>query len=132
MCLSGFVSEAKRRVSMRQALCAFLLCCPLFAQDTALAPQAWSGGSGSFYVNGIVYQYVAGGDYTVVAAVHPVLNRKYLAVKIRIINAGRQSVTIRPEEVAVEDLTAGHSLALVSGTDLGRKMRRPYNWARFT
>ena len=115
---------------MRQVLCALLLCCPLLAQDNASVPQFWSGGSGTFYVNGVVYQYVSGADYTVVAAVRPVLNRKYLALKVRIINAGRQSVTVKPDEISVRDAFAEHALTFVSGAELGRRMRKPYNWAR--
>jgi hypothetical protein len=115
---------------MRQVLCALLLCCPLLAQDNAAVPQFWSGGSGTFYVNGVVYQYAAGTDYTVVAAVRPVLNRKYLALKVRIINAGRQSVTVKPDEISVKDAFAEHALTVVSGAELGRRMRKPYNRAR--
>ena len=113
---------------MRCFLWAFLLCCSLAAQDQSPTPQASAAGSGSFYVNGIVYRYVAGTDYTVVAAVHSVLNRKFLAVKVRIYNLGRQSVTVKPEDVSVEDTLASQALAQVSSAELARRMRRPYNW----
>ena len=86
---------------------------------------------GMFYVDGIVYQYVAGTDYTVVAAAHSVLNRKFLAVKVRVYNTGRQSVTVKPEDVVLEDANGDRTLAAVSGAELARKMRHPYNWARY-
>lgn len=60
----------------------------------------------------------------------PVLNRKYLALKVRIINAGRQSVTVKPDEINVNDAFAEHALTFVSGAELGRRMRKLYNWAR--
>ncbi len=115
---------------MRCFLWAFLLSCSLAAQDQFPTPQASAAGNGSFYVNGIVYRYVAGTDYTVVAAAHSVLNRKFLAVKVRIYNLGRQSVTVKPEDVRVEDTLASQVLAQLSSAELARRMRRPYNWAR--
>ena len=116
---------------MRCFLCAFLLCCSLAAQDQSPTSQASPAGNGSFYVNGIVYRYAAGTDYTVVTAAHTVLNHKFVAVKVRVYNLGQQSVTVKPEEVKVEDTLASQALAQVSGTELARRMRRPYNWARF-
>lgn len=115
---------------MRCSLCAFVLCCSVVAQNQSSIPQASSAGHGSFYVNGIVYHYVAGTDYTVVAAAHSVINHKFVAVKMRVYNIGRQSVTIKPEEITVQDAVAGQALSMVPGTELANKMRRPYNWAR--
>ena len=115
---------------MRYFLCAFLLCCSVASQSQTSMPEASSTGNGSFYVNGIVYHYVAGTDYTVVAAAHSVINHKFVAVKMRVYNVGQQSVTIKPEEVRVEDAVAGQTLTMVPGTELARRMRRPYNWAR--
>jgi hypothetical protein len=115
---------------MRYFLCAVLLGCSLIAAAESSIPQASNSGNGSFYVNGIVYQYSARTDYTVVAAAHSVINHKFVAVKLRIYNVGQQSVTVKPEEVSVEDEVAGQSLTWVSGAELARKMRRPYNWAR--
>ena len=116
---------------MRHWLCAFLLCFSVAVQSESPTFQAPAAGSGSFYVNGIVYRYVAGTEYTVVAAAHSVLNHRFVAVKLRIYNVGQQSVTLKPEDVSVEDTLASHALATISGTELARRMRRPYNWARF-
>src|SRR5271157_3302723 len=70
--------------SMRYFLCAVLLSCSLIAEGESSIAQAPNTGSGSFYVNGIIYQYVAATDYTVVAAAHSVINRKFAAVKVRV------------------------------------------------
>lgn len=115
---------------MRCLLGALLLSCSLLAQNQSPSPQNSPAGKGMFYVDGIVYQYVAGTDYTVVAAAHSVLNRKFLAVKVRVYNAGQQSVTVKPEDVVLEDANGGRALAAVSGAELAKKMRHPYNWAR--
>lgn len=115
---------------MRYLVCALLFACSVFAQDEALAPQKTQ--AGSFYVDGIVYQYAVGKDYTVVAAAHAVLNRKYLAIKVRVYNAGPHSVTVKPEDVLLEDTVGGRTVAAVSGADLARKLRKPYNMARYS
>src|SRR5271157_2338414 len=127
--LSG---SAPRRweASMPYFLCAVLLICSLIAEGESSIAQAANTGSGSFYVNGIVYQYVAATDYTVVAAAHSVINRKFVAVKVRVFNVGQQSVTVKPEEVIVEDAVAGQLLTMISAAELAKRMRRPYNWAR--
>ncbi len=116
---------------MRCLLVGLLLSCCLLAQNPSSNPQPSPPGGGMFYVDGIVYHYVAGTSYTVVAAAHSVLNRKFLAVKVRVYNAGRESVTVKPENVVLEDANGGHVLAALSGSDLARRMRRPYNWARY-
>jgi len=115
---------------MRCFLCVLMLCGSVVAQVEPSAPPTSRAGNGSFYVNGIVYQYVAGTDYTVVAAAHSVINHKFVAVKVRVYNLGRQSVTVKPEDVRVEDTLAEHALAPVFGAEVARRMRRPYNWAR--
>lgn len=115
---------------MRCFLPVVLLCCSVAAQTLSSSLPAARADNGSFYVNGIVYRYVAGLDYTVVAAAHSAINRKLVAVKIRVYNTGRQPVTLKPEDVRAEDAVAGQALAMVPGTELARKMRRPYNWAR--
>src|SRR5208283_2654338 len=111
--------------------CVLLLACTAFAADSSSIPDASHVQSGSFYVNGIAYQYSAGAECTVVAAAHAVINRKYLGLKVRVLNVGQQSMTVKPEEVSVEDAISGHSLGLVSGADLAKRMRRPQNWARY-
>jgi len=111
-------------------LCALLLGCSVAPCGELSLPQAPRAGHGSFYVNGIVYQYAAGTDSAVVAAARSVINRKFAAVKVRVYNMGGQSVTVKPEDVRVDDVLAEHVLTAVSGAELARKMRRPYNWAR--
>jgi hypothetical protein len=116
---------------MRHFLCTLLLCLSAAAQAESPGSQASTVSNGSFYVNGIVYRYAAGADYAVVAAAHSALNHKFVAVKVRVYNLGQQSVTVKPEDVTVEDTLAGRALATISGSELARRMRRPYNWARF-
>jgi hypothetical protein len=116
---------------MRCFLCALLFCISVATQGETPTSQASAVGNGSFYVNGIVYRYVAGTDYTIVAAAHSAINRKFVAVKVRVYNQGQQSVTVKPEDVIVEDTLAGQALTPVSGAELARRMRRPSNWVRF-
>ena len=117
---------------MRHIFCALLLASSLCAQQQyQMAPDS-AASKGSFYVDGIVYQYAAGTDFTVVAAVHSVINHKYAAVKIRVYNGGQRSVTVRPEDILVEDAVAGHSLMPVVGAELAKRMRKPYNMARMS
>jgi len=116
---------------MRYILCAALFCSWLGAQDnpslSPLSPQ----GDAIFYVNGIDYHFISLMNYTVVVAAHSVANGKFLGVKVRILNNGRHSVTVRPENVRVEDAIAGRDVAAISGMELAKKMRRPYNWSRY-
>ena len=115
---------------MRCLLCAFFLCWSVVTHGESPESQASRADNGSFYVNGIVYQYAARTDYTVVAAAHSVINHKFAALKVRVYNLGQQSVTVKPEDISVEDAVTGQALTPVSGTELARRMRRPYNWAR--
>ena len=115
---------------MRYWLYALLFGSLLFAQDSS-SPTPSDAAEGAFYVDGIVYHYVAGRDYTVVAAAHSVLNHKFLAVKIRVYNGGRHSITLKPEDVAVEDAVAGHAVAAISGEEMAKRLRKPYNMARY-
>jgi hypothetical protein len=85
-----------------------------------------------FYVDGIVYQYSTGSDFTVVAAAHSVINHKFVAVKVRVYNTGAHSVTVKPEDVLAEDAVANHAVAAVSAAELSRKMRKTYNMARYS
>ena len=129
---SADLSLSLRPARRREVSCAvssvpcFSSCSPL-AQNQSVAPSA----PGSFYVEGIVYQYVTGTDFTVVAAAHSVLNHKFLAVKLRIYNVGPQSVTVKPEDVVLQDANGDRALAAVSGAELAKKMRHPYNWSRY-
>jgi len=79
-----------------------------------------------------VYQYSVGRNYTVVAAAHTVLNHKFLAIKVRVYNAGPHSVTIKPEDVSLEDAVGGNAVAAISGAEMAKKLRKPYNMARYS
>ena len=114
---------------MRFLICALLLTSSLVAQQYSAAPDS-SFEKGTFYVDGMPYQYAVGTEYTVVAAVHSVINRKFAAVKVRIYNGGQHSVTIKPEDVRVEDAVAGRAVEPTSGAELARRMRKAYNMAR--
>jgi len=118
---------------MRYLLCVLLFTCSLFAQNEAevSAPQNSGAAKGAFYVDGIVYQYARETDHTVVAAAHSVINHKFLAVKVRVYNASQRSVTVKPEDILVEDVVAGHAVAAIPGAELARRMRKSYNMARF-
>src|SRR5579871_1294330 len=113
---------------MRSWLCALLLVCPLAAQRVN---SNVSDASGTFFVDGIVYQYATGADCTVVVATHSVISRKFLAVKVRVYNAGSRSMTVKPQDIVVEDAVGGHELIAVPGSELARKMRKPQNMARY-
>jgi hypothetical protein len=116
---------------MRYFLCAALFCSLLGAQDTASVTPLSPHDDGTFYVNGIDYHYISGTNYTVVVAAHSVANRKFLGVKVRILNNGQRAVTVRPEEVKVEDAVAGREVPAIAGAELANRMRHPYNWSRF-
>ncbi|HLI64359.1 MAG TPA: hypothetical protein VKV05_13255 [Terriglobales bacterium] len=117
---------------MRYVLCAWLFVYPLLAQQNLLSPPKAAPGNGAFYVNGIVYQYIVGHDYTVVAAAHSVVNHKFLGVKLRVYNHAEHSVTVKPEEVEVVDAIGSHTLTPVSGVALANRMRKRYNMARYS
>jgi hypothetical protein len=114
---------------MRAIFCALLLAGSLFAQQEPTADS--SNHKGSFYVDGIVYEYAASSEYTMVAAAHSVINRKFAAVKIRVYNGGSHSITFRPEDIVIEDAVGGRTLTPVSATELANKMRKTYNMARY-
>ncbi len=114
---------------MRYLSCCLLLASSLCAQQYPVASDS-AKSKGSFYVDGIVYQFAAGTDYTVVAAVHSVINHKYAAVKVRVYNAGQRSVTVRPEDILLEDAVADHAVTPIAGAELAKRMRKPYNMAR--
>jgi hypothetical protein len=116
---------------MRYFLCSLLLGSALLAQQEYRAVPDFSNSQGTFYVDGISYQYAVGEDYTVVAAAHSAINHKFLAIQLRVYNAGRHSVTIKPEDVLVEDAVGSRAVAPISATRLANKMRKPYNMARY-
>jgi hypothetical protein len=114
---------------MRYVLCAALLCSFLVAQESVVAPGPVQR-EGIFFVNGVDYHFVSGANCTAVVAAHSVVNRKFLGVKIRIVNSGDTPVTVKPEDIVVQDAMAGRVLPGTSGADLAKKMSKPYNWAR--
>jgi hypothetical protein len=105
---------------MRLLACLLLLSCQLLAQNVT---RETSAGSGTFFVDGVLYQYSAAANCTVVAAVHSVLNHKFLAVKVRVYNAGQHSISVRPDDVVVEDAVSGREVTAVSASELARRMR---------
>jgi hypothetical protein len=111
---------------MRAFLCALLLAGPLLGQTVTRDPAR-----GQFFVDGIVYEYAAATNCIVVAAAHSVLNHKFLAVKIRVYNASQHSFTVRPEDILLEDAVGGRPLVATSPAELARRMRKPYNMARY-
>ena len=116
---------------MRYFFCSLLLGSALLAQQIYQAVPEQSNNKGTFYVDGISYQYAVGKDYTVIAAAHSAINHKFLAVKVRVYNSGQHSITVKPEDVLVEDAVAARPLAAVSAGALADKMRKPYNMARY-
>jgi len=113
---------------MRWLLGVLLLSCSLSAQDVN---HETANAQGTFYVDGIVYQYAAGPNCTVVAAAHSALNHKFLALKLRVYNAGPHSITVKPDDIILEDAIGGRVLTAVAGADLAQRMRKPYNMARY-
>ncbi len=113
---------------MRYLLCGLLLGASMLGQEPTSQPPT---SKGMFYVDGIVYQYSVGTNYTVVAAAHSAINRKFVALKVRVYNSGSRSISVRPEDLLVEDAAAGHVVAATSAGDLAARMRRTYNMARF-
>src|SRR5581483_9961956 len=99
----------------RFSICVLLLGCWLLAQDQSFSGAKSQKAMGMFYVDGIVYQYSVGQDCMVVAAAHSAINRKFAAVKVRVYNTGGHTLTIRPEDVQLEDGFAGRAVMPVSG-----------------
>lgn len=85
---------------------------------------------GAFYLNGVGHQYLQGTEFTVVAAALPVMNGKFLGVKLRVINRGRNSVNVLPEDIAVEDSVSGKQLVLYSSAEVFGRMQQPSGMQR--
>jgi|GEM_PF-2687367 hypothetical protein len=117
---------------MRGVLYALLLCSFAVAQDRGPGPDFSRGARvrGSFYLNGLGYQYIQGANYTVVASAIPTLNGKYFGVKVHVINRGKRSVNMVPESVTVEDSVGSKPLELFSAADIADRMRRQPAWSR--
>src|SRR5271157_5638004 len=77
---------------MRGVLYALLLCSLAVAQDRVPGPgPEFNRGArerGSFYLNGLGYQFLQGTNYTVVASAIPTLNGRYFGVKVHVFNRG--------------------------------------------
>ena len=115
---------------MRHIVYLLLLTSAFYAQAQGPNLPDPADNQGTFYVDGIVYQYMAGAQYTVVAAAHSAINHKFAAVKVRIYNFGAHSISVTPADVVVADAVTGRELQPVPGEELARRMRRTYNMAR--
>jgi hypothetical protein len=113
---------------------ALLLCSLAVAQDRVPGPgpdfSRAARERGSFYLNGLGYQYIQGTNYTVVASAIPTLNGKYFGVKVHVFNRGKRSVNMVPESVEVEDSVGTKPLELISAADIADRMRRQPAWSR--
>ena len=119
---------------MRGVLYSLLLCSFATAQDRVPGPgpdfSRAARERGSFYLNGLGYQYIQGTNYTVVASAIPTMNGKYFGVKVHILNRGERSVNMIPDAITVEDSVGAKPLQLLSAADIGDKMRRQPAWSR--
>ena len=119
---------------MRGWLCALLLCSLAMAQEPNSRPgpdfSRAARERGSFYLNGLSYQYLQGPKYTVVASAVPTLNGRYFGVKLHVLNRGQSSVNMVPEAVTVEDSVGAKRLELISAADIADRMRRQPAWSR--
>ncbi len=103
----------------------------------ALTPQAqtearmWEPGASFFYINGIAYRYAAASSYAVVAAATTGLGGKYLGVKVHIFNRSRQSITVRPEDIAVVDAIANRRLTPIPAIEIANRKRGQPGWMKF-
>ena len=120
---------------MRRWLVLVLLCSCGFAQqpDSSAGPDFTRGlrPRGSFYLNGVGYQYLQGHNYTVVAAAFPVLSGKYFGVKVRVLNRGTASVNVLPESITAEDSVGARSLEPISASQVADRVQRPTAASRF-
>jgi hypothetical protein len=119
---------------------AFILLMPaISAQDSqaSLTPLAqaearmWEPASSFFYINGIAYRFAAGPQYAVVAAATPGVAGKYLGIKVHVFNRSRQSITVRPEDIAVVDAVANRRLHPIPALEIVNRKRGQAGWMRF-
>ncbi len=116
-----------------------LLAPSTFGADAKLprTPQAqaearlWEPGSSFFYINGIAYRYAAGESYAVVAAATTGVAGKYLGIKVHVFNRSRQSITVRPEDIAVVDAIANRRLLPISAVEIVNRKRGQPTWMKF-
>lgn len=103
---------------------------PLTPQAKAEA-RMWEPGSSFFYINGVAYRYATASSYAVVAAATSGLGGKYLGVKVHIFNRSRQSITVRPEDIAVVDAIANRRLTPIPAIEIANRKRGQPGWMRF-
>jgi len=118
---------------MLRAVVLLCLSASIFAQSSAGNGPDFSRAErprGWFYLNGIGHQYLQGTNYTVIAAALPVLNGKFLGVKLHVINRGANSVNVLPQEFTAEDSVSAKSLALYTSAEVNAKLLRPSGMAR--
>jgi hypothetical protein len=116
-----------------------LIALPTFSEDAKpiLTPQAqaearmWEPGSSFFYINGIAYRYATASSYAVVAAATTGVGGKYLGVKVHVFNRSRQSITVRPEDIAVVDAIANRRLVPIPAIEIVNRKRGQPNWMKF-
>ncbi len=93
--------------------------------------RAWNPGSSFFYINGIGYRYAARPYYAVVAAVTPGVAGKYLGIKVHVFNRSRESITVRPDDVAVVDAIANRRLKAIPAIVVANGKRGQPAWMKF-
>lgn len=116
-----------------------LLASSILAEDAKppLTPQAqaearmWEPGSSFFYINGIAYRYAAASSYAVVAAATTGVGGKYLGIKVHVFNRSRQSITVRPEDIAVVDAIANRRLKPIPAVEVVNRKRGESSLMRF-
>ena len=91
----------------------------------------WEPGSSTFYINGVAYRYAAVESYAVVAAATAGVGGKYLGIKVHFFNRSRQSITIRPEDIAVVDAIAKRQLEPVPAIVVANGKRGQPSWLKF-
>ena len=104
---------------------------PLLTQQAQAEARMWEPGSSFFYINGVAYRYAAGPQYAVVAAATPGVAGKYLGVKVHVFNRSRQSITVRPEDIAVVDAVANHRLRPIPPIEIVNRKRGQAGWMKF-
>jgi hypothetical protein len=115
---------------MRCIGCVFLLTIALFSQELANRPSSSGDPQGTFYLNGLAYEFMASANYTVVVAAAPILRGKYLGVKVRVVNTSGRSIIVRPETLTVQDATAERNLEAIPAGDLANKLRHQLKIAK--
>jgi len=104
---------------------------PTLTSQAQVEARNWEPGSSFFYINGIAYRYAAAESYAVVAAATPAVAGKYLGIKVHVFNRSRQSITVRPEDIAVVDAIANRRLQAIPAIEIVNRKRGQSGWMRF-